>query len=98
MYTVALIPLPQVRDNAFLIKNMSRITRLSDDPDVCFIVSDEHPIIAKHFHRIQYRNCTVYHIGDNPIYNAGKFKTKSGYVTKFDVKDALRKAADEIIA
>lgn len=44
-------------------------------PHTTFMLTDEHVTLLRYFHTIGFRNCIVYHVGDQPRYNMSNYKT-----------------------
>ena len=78
-------------------KFYTEISRYIDDPDTHFLFSDEHPILARYLHQLQYRKCTVYHIGGTPKHKIGKYVTKGGFTSYVEIEATIRELADVVI-
>jgi len=74
-----------------------KIRERIDDPNSHFIFSDEYPIIARYLNQIQYRKCTVYHIGSAPKHNIGKYTNRGEFVSYAEINATIREECDELI-
>ena len=74
-----------------------RIGDYADDPTTVFLFSDEHPIIARYLHRIQFRRCRVYHTGDVPKHSIGKYTNKGRFISRAEIYASIREESDVVI-
>lgn len=74
-----------------------QIDELIRDPSVRIIISENFLFGAKYLNAVGFRNCTVYHIGDEPKHSIGKFKNKGGFTSVIELVEALRQNSTEKI-
>lgn len=70
---------------------------LSSHHNTHFIISDTFTFAQKYLAERGFRNCTLYHLGDVPIRNLGRFKTKGGFNSRIEILEALKQNCDEIV-
>jgi hypothetical protein len=74
-----------------------RIDELLKDPYINIIMSENFIFAAKYLESRRFRNCTIYHIGDEPKHIIGKFKTKGGFTSTIELEECLRQDSTEVI-
>lgn len=75
----------------------TKISEYVDDPNTIFLISDEHPVIARYLNKIQYRKCIVYHVGDTPKHKIGKYTNKGGYLSYAEIYASIKDESDVIL-
>lgn len=76
-----------------------KIDEVLTDPNVHIVISENFIFAAKYLERRKFRNCTVYHIGeDTPKHNIGKFKTKGGFTSLIELEESLKQDSTETIS
>jgi hypothetical protein len=84
-------------DTDMLSRFSRKIVDYIDNPDNQFIFSDEHPVLARYLHNLQYRKCTIYHIGPSPKHNIGKYATRPNFSSYLEIDATIREEADVVI-
>lgn len=74
-----------------------KIDEVLTDPNVHIVISENFIFAAKYLERRKFRNCTVYHIGDTPKHNIGKFKSKGGFTSLIELEESLKQDSNEVI-
>lgn len=79
----------------FTLETMPKILELmAVNRDTTFLITDCQPLVARFFQLRGYRKCILYHVGDKPKSNIGKYQTKSGYSSCEEVYITMKDEAD----
>lgn len=97
MTNIGIIFTKEDAKNGRFIMFARKIEDWIDSPTSNFIFSDEHPVISRYLNRLQYRKCIMYHIGDTPKHNIGKYSTKGNFLSYSEIYASIREAADVVI-
>lgn len=84
----------------FAVHYPDLLDRVLDDPNGKVIVSDDSGVsiyTIKYLQNHQYRNITVYHLGDKPRHKVGKYPTKGGFRTVSELQAALLTDSDRVL-
>jgi hypothetical protein len=81
---------------SFFAESTAQLLELMEDRATTFVFSDRYPIIAIFFHKRGYRRCEMYHVGDQPKHNIGKYKLNGGHAS-YAVIDTTLEQCDRVI-
>lgn len=97
MLSVIMVYVGIICNSTSFSKLTSVIVEYTDDPDVWFVFSDQHAIIARYLNGIHYRKCLVYHLGNDPKHKIGNFRGKGGFVSYAEIEAAIREDTHVLI-
>lgn len=74
-----------------------KIFEAMENPNIQFIFCDKNITIANYLNRRGFRNCIVYHVGNEPKHTIGNYRSKGGFSTYAEIECEILNEASVVI-
>ena len=100
MIIYAVLGSSTISPSVFAARYAPQLLSAMESRESQFVFSDESgcaTLTAKFLHARGYRNCIIYHLGDQPRHTIGKYPTKGGFISYSEIEATLREISSQII-